>query len=933
MERHLRLVVDCYKKICIILGDHLTKTGRPIDKEPSAEDSTFDPLQELAKEVASGVKVSRAVLMVIPPDKYINARNSSHVTPKEDVSIIGLHASPTSVGRESSSKQSRFSKREKSATVHSLSFGDDPAPLHTNGEGGHTPVVHSEENSPVVSNNVKSHTRSPQPAGGRVRNRHRSGLSKYSSAGSKTLEPSGEEISEGSSDEKLSLCDSPPRQKPKPLNCRCGTNNPVSLDKICVRAKCPCFSSNVGCKDCHCKHSTRFSEATAMAAVKCVCQICTCGRHRCPQHPQSTIMVTDTSRPCNLSEYSTEFKTYGPQPRREGFRPTPVPNSMNQGDGSEPRTTTTKQDYVAHTITPQPPRTPVMYKTPEGAMQKESEYKFVYVPKKSVPAKPIRHVSATRTATDSKFDHKSSHTTDYVPLHAQKTQSYAEKRSYRPPTEPFEGASTIQTDFVDHGNVPPPAPMRPVQNTVATGQSFDGSSSYKEAFVPLQLPDKFVAPKQVYKPSSGEFHGETTFKCDFKSYDGTKPAQSLKPVGKAQSSAEPFEGVTINRESYKVWDMPTKFTRPQAVYAPPTEKFSAQTTVQADFRPLQAAPTKSIRPQERAKDSNASFDGSTTQKMDYKEWKGAERAKSLKEVRVYQPPTDKFDGVSTCSAHYKGQYTPPAPSTKPQLSAAASTQPFDGSTSYHDSYAPFIILPRPKQEKERFKPPEGEFLSETTFKHDYKTHDGSKPAQSLKPVRKAQSTAEPFEGFTINRESYKVWDMPTKFTRPQAVYAPPTEKFSAQTTVQADFRPFQAAPTKSIRPQERAKDSNASFDGSTTQKVDYKEWKGAERAKSLKEVRAYQPPTDKFDGVSTCSAHYKGQYTPPAQLKKPTDLSLYHETTRLEQPNSNMSLKTLEQVICISVQCPMNSLSNQQWKCLLSCTCFHLAGIMEGSIV
>ena len=155
MERHLRLVVDCYKKICIILGDHLTKTGRPIDKEPSAEDSTFDPLQELAKEVASGVKVSRAVLMVIPPDKYINARNSSHVTPKEDVSIIGLHASPTSVGRESSSKQSRFSKREKSATVHSLSFGDDPAPLHTNGEGGHTPVVHSEENSPVVSNNVK----------------------------------------------------------------------------------------------------------------------------------------------------------------------------------------------------------------------------------------------------------------------------------------------------------------------------------------------------------------------------------------------------------------------------------------------------------------------------------------------------------------------------------------------------------------------------------------------------------------------------------------------------------------------------------------------------------------------------------------------------------------------------------------------------------
>lgn len=69
----------------------------------------------------------------------------------------------------------------------------------------------------------------------------------------KMLEPSGE-VSEESSDEGMSSCDSPLRQKPKSLNCRCGTNNPVSLDKICVRSKCPCFSLRVGCKDCHCKH-------------------------------------------------------------------------------------------------------------------------------------------------------------------------------------------------------------------------------------------------------------------------------------------------------------------------------------------------------------------------------------------------------------------------------------------------------------------------------------------------------------------------------------------------------------------------------------------------------------------------------------------------------------------------------------------------------
>ena len=665
-----------------------------------------------------------------------------------------------------------------------------------------------------------------------------------------------------------------------------------------------------------------------MPAVKCICQICTCGyvtkllfaippslliyhapyihrRHRCPQHPQTSIMATDASHPCTVTEYSTEFKTYGPQPRRENFRPIPTPNLKSQDfqDGAKPRITTTREDYVAHSITPQPPRTPVQYKKPEGTMEKESEYKLVYVPKKSVPAKPIRHVSATRTATASKFDHKSSHMTDYVQLQPQKTESYAEKRSYRAPTEPFEGASTIQTDFVDHGYIPPPALLKPAQNTVSVNERFDGSSSYKEAFVPLQLPAKFVVVKEKYKPPECEFQGETTFKSDFKSYDGTKPAQSLKPVSKAQSSVEPFQGVTINKESYKVWDMPAKFTRPPAVYVPPTEKFGTQTTVQADYRPFQAAPAKSIRPLERSKDSNVPFDGSTTQKVDYREWQGAEKAKSLKEVRVYQPPTDKFDGLSTCAAHYKGQYAPPAPSTKPPPNAIVSTQPFDGRTSYHDSYTPFTIQPQPKHGKEEFKPPEGKFYGETTSKRDYKSHEGTKPAQSLKPVSKAQSSVEPFQGVTINKESYKVWDMPAKFTRPPAVYVPPTEKFGTQTTVQADYRPFQAAPAKSIRPLERSKDSNVPFDGSTTQKVDYREWQGAEKAKSLKEVRVYQPPTDKFDGLSTCAAHYKGQYAPPAQLKKPADVS--------RASNSKMEGSTMykDSFKCGFSPCPAQSLS------------------------
>ena len=155
VERHLRLVVDCYRNICITLGDHLARRGRPVCKDPStAGIATFDPLQELVKEVVSGVKVSRAVLMVIPPDKYLNARNSSHTTMKEDASSITATTSPTSLGNESSRKKSRLSKRKKIVSVPPpFSFDDDP--MHTTGEQKASPIVYSEEDSLVVSTTVK----------------------------------------------------------------------------------------------------------------------------------------------------------------------------------------------------------------------------------------------------------------------------------------------------------------------------------------------------------------------------------------------------------------------------------------------------------------------------------------------------------------------------------------------------------------------------------------------------------------------------------------------------------------------------------------------------------------------------------------------------------------------------------------------------------
>lgn len=93
IENQLRLLVGCYKHMCLVLADHMSKSLSGQDKstklpgsekegKPNADD--FDPIAELLKEVQEGTKVSRAVLIVRPPEKYLKPPSSS--TPRKDYS-------------------------------------------------------------------------------------------------------------------------------------------------------------------------------------------------------------------------------------------------------------------------------------------------------------------------------------------------------------------------------------------------------------------------------------------------------------------------------------------------------------------------------------------------------------------------------------------------------------------------------------------------------------------------------------------------------------------------------------------------------------------------------------------------------------------------------------------------------------------------------
>ena len=82
IENQLRILVQCYKHMCRVLVIHQREGSNAEETHKlSDKDDKFDPIAEILREVLDGTKVSRAVLTVKPPEKYLKP---SLATPKKD---------------------------------------------------------------------------------------------------------------------------------------------------------------------------------------------------------------------------------------------------------------------------------------------------------------------------------------------------------------------------------------------------------------------------------------------------------------------------------------------------------------------------------------------------------------------------------------------------------------------------------------------------------------------------------------------------------------------------------------------------------------------------------------------------------------------------------------------------------------------------------
>ncbi|XP_067873692.1 stabilizer of axonemal microtubules 2 [Heterodontus francisci] len=410
---------------------------------------------------------------------------------------------------------------------------------------------------------------------------------------------------------------------------------------------------------------------------KCICEICNCGRHHCPHQPLG--FYDKTLKPCLLTEYHDKYPAYGGIKPRESFRPK---REFLSNRGRMEGTSTFRTDYIPHEITHRPERLQHEYRPKSGEVDHHTTYKTDYSPHQIKPAESMRP-PPTKPGKGGKIDTVPTYKDDYrlwdIPKRKTKTP-----QAYCPPTARFGNPSTFQDDYGPKGYAltesfkPPYAPK-------ISDVPFDGLTNHKIAYVPHPLGERYVRPRDEYKPSDKPFDSITTHRRDYRGLHGD-PTKSYKPEHGKVGSDAPFDSSSEFRDRYQAWPVTLPYVHKHPDYVQPDGPMDLNSTSHLDYVGHKVKPPAPFKPAS-ARKIHAPFQGSTTMKDDFKSWemKKPEIIKRAEEIGI---PHAKFDDLTTFKANYVPHPINPPQSFKPTNAPLHSTTPFDGGTLYRTEYIP-----------------------------------------------------------------------------------------------------------------------------------------------------------------------------------------------------------------------------------------------------
>lgn len=443
--------------------------------------------------------------------------------------------------------------------------------------------------------------------------------------------------------------------------------------------------------------------------VKCICQICTCGRHRCP-HTRS---ITHFKEPqtCALAgtEYDAVYKRWAGIKPRAPIRP--VEHSRLSATQMD-TLTTYGGNYVQHPLQARRITPKQIYNKPMSDMDSETTYKKYYtdtkgcLPRNSKRPRQTRFTihgsgigSLPQTETQHRFQPVSSDQ-----MKACRQAPVEHKECLQVCRCPQDGITTVQADYIRHPTHPRTEQIRPKEE-VHVGGRFDDNTTYGVEYYTKHLQTPALVAAVPYIPNKNRFFGETTVMADYKGLQSLK-RDSFKPLAKYEKTGQPFTDQTNYNDNYKDTQ---GHHRPdlcfqQNKYIPPQEKMDLSTHYKEHYKNFHNFKrVGAILPKTDNRDT-AAFQGCTCYQDDYRQRPTGLPPKNFKVEMFYEPPTEKLEDTSIQKLHYNGAYAPPAELCKPRLNSRGEIRPdMMFNTMYKDMYqgeqnslCPALRMTRPK---------------------------------------------------------------------------------------------------------------------------------------------------------------------------------------------------------------------------------------------
>jgi len=440
--------------------------------------------------------------------------------------------------------------------------------------------------------------------------------------------------------------------------------------------------------------------ASANYKGKCICQICSCGRCRCPPSRGSLGEEPKADATLRLkSEYQSVYETFLAQERRKAIRP-----PMRHHTSKVPIETSTmyKNVYKAHPVVAEIRRPKREYIQNPTATDHKSTYMgdFEGQPgKRSVSFRP-NYVYKPR---DGSFPKDTSYTetfTDFVPEEMAMCRSRPMKHSecLEISNDKMDTSSVMKTDFVPHakhqrtGLIRPPAPAARVRNP------FKPETTYKMNFI-RKTPEHVVETRKPaeYVAPQDPFEGHTTFRSDYQAHPNDYArAKCFKPNYSYHANKIRFDGKTTSTDAYKAWPV-AKMEKPAWAIPKPTnhdadKPFSQSSSYQDDFvKPEGFERSKLANPGNKSptlgrNEGQDSFHKKTQYKEQYCTFENVRPPKSFKINQEYETPAEQMSVESTYRVDFVGKHTAPASLCVPTLTTSQPRRPLTFKTTYEDTF-------------------------------------------------------------------------------------------------------------------------------------------------------------------------------------------------------------------------------------------------------